>query len=1064
MILPRLRDLARLRQRTVGWRSLLPCVAEPSARLISTPMGPEWQVYSGVRTSIFLSATSSDLRECRRRASEILLEAGIFPVVQDHFAPDSRHIEELLADKILASDAVVCLIGHAFGAAPSRDGQPGNRSYTQIEYDLAQRFQKKVYRLVATDAYCQAHPVDEPQALRSNQQAYRQSILAGPALYQWFSSVSELESLVHSHIRPLLAHAGRRSIKYVHLPPTPTCFVGRSEEIQQIHDALSRPTPAVAVILGMGGQGKTTLLAQALRQTDTLPFAAGLWVSAERSNFTFSELLDSALSAFLEGHYQKADMPRVDARARALLNLLQQRPLLLVIDAVERWLSGWGENREIRELSDLSLRQGAFEGLDEFLLEASALENGSHVVLTSRALPAALDSLSCTIVPVLPRDEPNIGLRGLPKDAAVELLERLGINAPEERLREVADALVCHPLALTGFARVGKRLGAKWESLLATRGADPSNVFESLVDEIREHLPNRRLSERVLAYAALTPEGLSLVLLDWLLRSEADCILQPSAQPPDALPVVLGLADWSLLIWEPATETIRVHALIAAYFGRRTTQPQAEAVEGRAAAWYEAQYLANADPRRGILAIRHAVRARRADVAYRVLFRRSASQPSLYARMMYNGDLWDCAELLESLERVATDEQRTDCFLARADILHQLELSARVLADVQATRQRLTASYDAGEPSSRGPLGRCYGLEAAIHLATGRASDALPLLDRAVQVFDTIGDESDEARLDVVKTVANRGLARWSCGDWDGAEEDYRQGLERLTAVGTEARMNQTEMSCELRARIATLSIDRGYPAASLECLESVISTLQENAAECSARPNKNTLMTQVALAEAYSRTGAPARALGILRDLLMPLEELARQGRIEWDGVRALVRVDEADALLLLKQPTESLRAADIAVALYEELLARSAMQFQGQLATALFRRAEARFYLQDDGAATQDLRRALHISEKWLREWYGECDIQKVFLENAMRTLSFLPGTLSSEKATVMRLLTECGQRIHTSGEARAATAREAQILAENAQLLRAAGDEVGVPWHFESTQTTSRPDRQG
>jgi hypothetical protein len=41
-------------------------------------MNIDWQVESGLRTSVFLSATSSDLGDCRRRVSEILQEAGIF--------------------------------------------------------------------------------------------------------------------------------------------------------------------------------------------------------------------------------------------------------------------------------------------------------------------------------------------------------------------------------------------------------------------------------------------------------------------------------------------------------------------------------------------------------------------------------------------------------------------------------------------------------------------------------------------------------------------------------------------------------------------------------------------------------------------------------------------------------------------------------------------------------------------------------------------------------------------------------------------------------------------------
>jgi len=164
----------------------------------------DWQVESGLRTAVFLSATSSDLGECRRRVSDILLEAGILPVAQDYFGPDPRTIEGLLLDKILAADAVVCLVGHAFGAAPMIDGQIAGRSYTQMEYDLAVHYERQVYIFIATDRFAQAHLVHEAESLRANQQVHRKAISSGPRKYQEFSTLKELEGHIHALVRPIL--------------------------------------------------------------------------------------------------------------------------------------------------------------------------------------------------------------------------------------------------------------------------------------------------------------------------------------------------------------------------------------------------------------------------------------------------------------------------------------------------------------------------------------------------------------------------------------------------------------------------------------------------------------------------------------------------------------------------------------------------------------------------------------------------------------------------------------------------------------------------------------------
>lgn len=68
--------------------------------------------------SVFVSSTSRDLESYRRAVSEALLTAEILPVSQDFFPPDYREISQLLRDKIRRCDAVICLVGFVYGAAP----------------------------------------------------------------------------------------------------------------------------------------------------------------------------------------------------------------------------------------------------------------------------------------------------------------------------------------------------------------------------------------------------------------------------------------------------------------------------------------------------------------------------------------------------------------------------------------------------------------------------------------------------------------------------------------------------------------------------------------------------------------------------------------------------------------------------------------------------------------------------------------------------------------------------------------------------------------------------------
>jgi len=217
-------------------------------------------VESGERLSVFVSATTADLGPCRQAVRDILLAAGIFPIAQDHFSPDHRMIEQLITDRILSVDAVICLVGHVFGTQASSVAQ---RSYTQLEFEIACRFDRPIYTFIATESFGCSR-IDEPPLCRELQSRFRNSITNGPRKYEWFSSRGELENLVRRAIRPILAGAGKKRMIYEHQPALPAFFVGRTNELQQLDEALRRHTPSTIAIVGMGGQGKTTLVAQAL--------------------------------------------------------------------------------------------------------------------------------------------------------------------------------------------------------------------------------------------------------------------------------------------------------------------------------------------------------------------------------------------------------------------------------------------------------------------------------------------------------------------------------------------------------------------------------------------------------------------------------------------------------------------------------------------------------------------------------------------------------------------------------------------------------------------------------
>ena len=98
---------------------------------------------------VFVSATSVDLGSYRRIVSDTLLKLDAQPVTQDHFAPDSRAVKQMLRDRIAACDAVICLVGAVYGHEPKQHDDGPRRSFTQLEYDIAVELRKQQYITLA---------------------------------------------------------------------------------------------------------------------------------------------------------------------------------------------------------------------------------------------------------------------------------------------------------------------------------------------------------------------------------------------------------------------------------------------------------------------------------------------------------------------------------------------------------------------------------------------------------------------------------------------------------------------------------------------------------------------------------------------------------------------------------------------------------------------------------------------------------------------------------------------------------------------------------------------------
>lgn len=163
---------------------------------------------------IFISA-SPDLRSYRQVVREALHKQGIIAVSQEELATGRESVSEILERTIAACDAVIVLVGFAYGAEPPSnarsDGQP-RRSYWQFEVETAKRLGKPIYIFVAHDQSIVGRLNNQSHEKEAMVAAFRRSLLHSGDLYHPFSSKHELEyQILAIGLRTQAKHERKRS-------------------------------------------------------------------------------------------------------------------------------------------------------------------------------------------------------------------------------------------------------------------------------------------------------------------------------------------------------------------------------------------------------------------------------------------------------------------------------------------------------------------------------------------------------------------------------------------------------------------------------------------------------------------------------------------------------------------------------------------------------------------------------------------------------------------------------------------------------------------------------------
>ena len=888
---------------------------------------------------VFVSATTTDLGTYRQAATNLLLGSDFQPVVQPTFSPDERPLSAFLRETVASCDVVICLVGFRFGAYPESGSTP-LRSYTQLEYDFACEFSKPIFVFFADEA-CRSIESPEPVELRERQELFRKSLLSDRHIVSYFRSVAELDSLLLRAQPNIRRAAGRVPVYFRHVPPAPAYFVGRNEELDQLRAALARRIPGVIAVIGIGGQGKTSLVHRVLRERSDLELRSGFWCTASVSGYSFDLFLDNVLEHLSDGRFDKQRSPSLTDRVTELLRYLQKDPILIVIDRLESWLTAHEGSWNAPARS--SPRQAVVRELDDFLQQASGLGNGSHLVVTSRVLPASLEYLDKALIPVREEREKRLGLEGLDPDAAVQLLRSLDVEGEDEALKRFARQLGCHPLALRLVgAFAAEHFGGRLSELPPLDQMDPEGALQGLFGEIDQRLPSPALSRRILQVLAHSQDAPSLDLVQAVLEGDGEIGAQASQQLRGLLKM---LARFQLVNFDAHTGLVEVHPLVQTHFAAGVSESDSLEIHRRYSQWFAEQSVSDRcatleDVKPRLLAVEHALLARDAARCRDLLVAQVSSLQNLAEWFAAFGHFTFGKHLISRVLDLAEGPLRLQLSIMRS------ELCIPVGEIDQAIRD-LDVVVDSFPPETSMTLGEKVTLASALsnrgnaHLQMAQSGGyraARKDFDRAVELFRELRTRDSACEFGLASALVNRGNLRREVGQLSVAIDDFTEAMCIHTT-----RLEPVLQKID--PELAAAALNRGNALSDLRRLEEAIEDYQ-------AAGRIFATLVRIGRAE-YRAPAAHARilvatvlqkqrrhgdALAVFDESLSLFEQFVDTGKSHLEPTFAFGLLSRALSFTATGKHDEALRDSDRARNVLSRLVSEHREDIVGSFVNALF------------------------------------------------------------------------------------------------------------------------------
>lgn len=541
---------------------------------------------------IFLSSTTADLGTVRERVAEAVNRRTAWKALnQENFGAQPVPPGDYCNSLIAQADLFVGIIGHRWGSTVD-----GDRSFVEMECDVALEFDKPRLILMATDAL--RNRGSEGSWEEQRQRQFRDRLKDSGVTIEWFSSWEKLPDQVSAAVQEWQRERAAPSMIFTDLtlPPDPlykprftnfSTFSGRETQRAALSRWLTSGKETVYGLIAGPAMGKSALAWMWIHQ-DVLGVAPAnltnrgnqavedAGVPAEQRprgiiRWSFDEdarqLLDAPGSPFhvflqdallyaSEGR-EGRDGQRPAWRLERLLRTLQRERFLLVLDGFEKELSGFqtgdaGSGAAARSTGGSSWRDCSDGLARSFLRELASIPMASRVLICSRARPRDLETDAGASLPFCRIEE----LGGLEPEETGRLL--IAQDLPE--LSEPSSATeLCRRL---GGSPLGLQLASK--ALLYKRetgsSPDPSWLSPSSLTQEEEiqkafaqsydWLPpdRRRILCAVAAFRGPVERRVLERVLERMPSDQLDRHLRILVATPELLTVTQGRYDMHPLV------------------------------------------------------------------------------------------------------------------------------------------------------------------------------------------------------------------------------------------------------------------------------------------------------------------------------------------------------------------------------------------------------------------------------------------------------------------------------------------------------------------------------------